>query len=57
MAGSLMLDHLGEKEAADMIEKAVMKAVKDDLDSVEAKKMGMSTSQVGDTIAQYISGA
>jgi 3-isopropylmalate dehydrogenase len=54
MAGSLMLDHLGETKAAAMIETAVMKAVRDDMKSVEARKMGMTTSQVGDTIAQYI---
>ncbi len=57
MAGSLMLDHLGEKNAAEMIERAVIKTVKDDLKSVEAKKMGMATSQVGDTIANYINNA
>ncbi len=54
MAGSLMLDHLGENKAAAMIEEAVMKTVKDDLKSVEAKKMGLTTSQVGDTIVQYV---
>ncbi|MEW6080105.1 MAG: 3-isopropylmalate dehydrogenase [Thermodesulfobacteriota bacterium] len=54
MAGSLMLDHLGESKAAAMIETAVIKAVRDDMKSVEARKMGMTTSQVGDTIAQYI---
>ncbi len=57
MAGSLMLEHLGEKKAAAMIEQAVMKAVRDDLKSVEAKKMGMTTGQVGDTIAQHVESA
>jgi 3-isopropylmalate dehydrogenase len=54
MAGSLMLDHLGENKAAAMIETAVMKVVRDEMKSVEARKMGMTTAQVGDTIAQHI---
>ncbi len=54
MAASLMLDHLGEHDAANAVESAVMKAIKNDMKSVEAKKMGMSTSEVGDCIAAYI---
>jgi len=54
MAGSLMLQHLGEDKAADQIEQAVMKTVRDDMKSVEAKKMGMTTGQVGDTIVRYL---
>ncbi|MFP4444717.1 MAG: 3-isopropylmalate dehydrogenase [Desulfosudaceae bacterium] len=53
MAGSLMLDHLQESAAADAIEKAVIKAI-GDMDSVEARKMGMSTSEAGDRVAGYI---
>jgi len=53
MAGSLMLDHLQENAAADAIEQAVIKAI-GDMDSVEAKKMGMSTSEAGDRVAGFI---
>lgn len=54
MAASLMLDHLGETDVSNAVEAAVMKAIKNDLKSVEAKKMGMSTGEVGDCIAAYI---
>ncbi|MFP4039567.1 MAG: 3-isopropylmalate dehydrogenase [Desulfosudaceae bacterium] len=53
MAGSLLLDHLKETEAAVAIEKAVMKAIKD-MDSVEARKMGMSTGEAGDRVVEYL---
>ena len=54
MAGSLMLDYLGEKEAAAAIEQSVMQTIKNDLKSVEAKGMGISTSQAGDCVAAYV---
>ncbi|MFO8049817.1 MAG: 3-isopropylmalate dehydrogenase, partial [Desulfosudaceae bacterium] len=53
MAGSLLLDHLKETDAAVAIEKAVMKAIKD-MDSVEARKMGMSTGEAGDRVVGYL---
>ncbi|MDI6797758.1 MAG: 3-isopropylmalate dehydrogenase [Desulfatibacillaceae bacterium] len=52
-AGQLMLESLGEDTAAGFIEKAVMKAVKDDIKDLAAGKMGFSTSQVGDLVARY----
>ncbi|MDY6905777.1 MAG: 3-isopropylmalate dehydrogenase [Thermodesulfobacteriota bacterium] len=54
MAASLMLEHLGENDAASTIEAAVMKTIKNDMESVEAKKMGMTTGEVGDCITSYI---
>ncbi len=54
MAGSLMLEHLGEEQAAAAIETAVQKTIKNDLKSVEARHMGLSTCGVGDRIAAYI---
>ncbi len=54
MACSLMLEHLNQQEAAGTIEQAVMKTIKNDMESVEAKRMGMSTSEVGDCVATYI---
>jgi 3-isopropylmalate dehydrogenase len=52
-AGQMMLETLGEEQAAARIEKAVMKAVAKDLKSLSAGKMGKTTSQVGDLVAKY----
>ena len=54
-AGQMMLETLGEEKAAADIEQAVMKALKKDIKSLSAGKMGMSTSEVGDLIAKYVS--
>lgn len=53
-AGQMMLEQLGETTAADVIEKAIMKAVKDDLKSMSAGKMGYGTREVGDLIVSYL---
>ncbi|CAD7779353.1 MAG: hypothetical protein KCCBMMGE_01519 [Candidatus Methanoperedenaceae archaeon GB37] len=50
-----MLETLGEERAAADVEQAVMKALKKDIKSLSAGKMGMSTSEVGDLIAKYVS--
>jgi len=52
-AGRMMLDHLGEKEAAKSIEKAVAYTCTQ-LKSLGAGKMGYSTTEVGDMVAGYI---
>ncbi len=54
MAGQMMLKHLGETQAADLIESAVVKVIQKDLKSMEAGKMGIGTSRVGDRVAAYI---
>ncbi|CAD7778222.1 MAG: 3-isopropylmalate dehydrogenase [Candidatus Methanoperedenaceae archaeon GB50] len=54
-AGQMMLETLGEERAAADVEQAVMKALKKDIKSLSAGKMGMSTSEVGDLIAKYVS--
>ncbi len=54
MAGQMMLDYLEEVEAAGLVERAVMKVIKNDMKSMDAGKMGMSTTEVGDMIAKYI---
>jgi len=54
LAGSLMLDTLGESAAAQSIETAVTKLVSRDLKSLEAGRMGYSTSEVGDLAAKYL---
>ncbi len=50
----VMLETLGEKEAAGRIEQAVMKVVRDDLKSLSAGKMGYSTSEVGDLVIEAL---
>ncbi len=52
-AGMMMLEHLGEKEAAKAIENAVIKVCRDHLKSLSAGKMGYTTSEVGDLVANY----
>ena len=54
MAGHMMLNNLGETEAADLIERAVMTIVKDNMKSMDAGRMGMGTSEVGDLAVKYV---
>ena len=49
-SGAMMVDHLGETEAAAAIERAVMKVTGTKLKSLDAGKMGFSTSEVGDLV-------
>ena len=53
-AGGMMLDHLGESEAAKAIESAVIKVTREKIKSLAAGKMGYSTAQVGDLVAAAI---
>ncbi len=53
-AGQMMLEQLGEDKAAEDVEKAIMKAVKNDIKSMSAGKMGYGTSEVGDLIVKYL---
>jgi 3-isopropylmalate dehydrogenase len=55
-AAQMMLADLGEEKAANAIEQAVMYATANKLKSLAAGKMGYSTSQVGDLIAEKIVG-
>lgn len=54
-AGGMMLDTLGETHAATAIENAVMQ-VTQKLDGLGAGKMGFSTSEVGDMVAERVAG-
>ncbi len=54
-AGQMMLDTLGEREAALAIEEAIIYAVSQ-MKSLSAGKMGFSTSQVGDLVAAKVAG-
>ncbi len=53
-ACQMMLECLGEEKAAKNIEEAIMKVVKNDVKSLNAGKMGYSTSEVGDLVVKYI---
>ncbi len=53
-AGQMMLEQLGEETAAAAIESAIMKAVKEDIKSMGAGKMGYGTKEVGDLIVSYL---
>jgi len=54
MAGQMMLETLGEENAAAAIEKAVMKVVAEKTKSMSAGQMGYSTSEVGSLVAGLI---
>jgi 3-isopropylmalate dehydrogenase len=53
-AGQMMLEYLGEVDAANAVEDGVKKVVAQDLKSLSAGRMGCSTSEVGDLVAGYI---
>src|SRR5690554_2424728 len=53
-AGQMMLEQLGEEQAASAVEDAIMKVVAYDLKSLSAGKMGHTTSEVGDLVAGYL---
>ncbi len=51
-AGQMMIKELGEEKAADAIEKGIMHVTANKLKSLAAKRMGYSTSEVGDMVAE-----
>jgi 3-isopropylmalate dehydrogenase len=53
-AGQMMLENLGEQRAAESIENAVKYATANKLKSLAAGKMGYSTSEVGDIVAEKV---
>ncbi len=53
-AGAMMLETLGETEAAVAIEDAVKKVTGSEIKSLSAGKMGCTTSQVGDLVAERV---
>lgn len=53
-AAGLMLDFLGEPEAAAAIENAAVKIINTKIQSLAAGKMGFGTTQVGDLIAAAV---
>ncbi len=54
-AGRMMLEHLGETEAGERMQNAVVKALESGkIKSLSAGKMGMSTSEMGDFVAGLV---
>lgn len=54
-AVQMMLDHMGERDAAGKVEDGIRKVVAQDIKSLSAGAMGYSTSEVGDLVAKYVS--
>ena len=52
---SMLLDNLGEEKASRQVEDAIKRVVKNDLQSMDAGRMGYTTQEVGDLVAEYIS--
>ncbi|MFO7783098.1 MAG: 3-isopropylmalate dehydrogenase [Desulfatiglandales bacterium] len=53
-AAQMMLENLGENVAADFLLGAVRKVVGEDLESLDAGRMGMGTRAVGDKVAEAV---
>jgi 3-isopropylmalate dehydrogenase len=53
-AGQMMLEFLGEQEAAQAIEQAIIQVVREKIKDLAAGRMGYSTSEVGDLVAGLI---
>jgi 3-isopropylmalate dehydrogenase len=53
-AAQMMLETLGEEKAAEAMEKAVMFVTANKIKSLQAGKMGYSTSEVGDIVAEKV---
>ncbi len=53
-ACQMMLVHLGEDEAAERVERAMSFVMSEKLESMSAGKMGYSTSEVGDLVADAV---
>jgi len=52
--GGMMLEHLGEEEAAKAVENSIMFVTANKLKDMGAGKMGFSTSEVGDMVAERL---
>lgn len=53
-ACQMMVDHLGEKKAAQRIESAITQVLSKHLKDLAAGKMGYSTSEVGDLVVKFL---
>ena len=53
-SAQIMLEVIGEPVAASLIERSVIKVLREDIKDVAAGKMGYNTQEVGDLVADYI---
>ncbi|MFQ5351499.1 MAG: isocitrate/isopropylmalate family dehydrogenase, partial [Candidatus Binatia bacterium] len=53
-AAQMLLVHLGEARAADLVERSMVKVLSTDLKSLAAGRMGFSTAEVGDLVANGV---
>lgn len=53
-AAQMMLDYLGETQAAAALLDAIKKVAKNDLKSLDAGRMGCGTKEVGDLVVSYL---
>ncbi len=53
-ACQMMLDHLGERKAAQRVENAVMQVLGKHVKNLAAGEMGYSTQEVGDLVVKYL---
>jgi len=53
-ACQMMLEHLGEIISAELIEKAIIRALVRDIKSLSAGEMGYNTVEVGDLVVKYM---
>ena len=56
MSCQMMMAHLGETKAAEIVEQAVMDVIKNHMKSMEAGKMGVGTKEIGDLVVKAVSG-
>jgi 3-isopropylmalate dehydrogenase len=54
---AMLLDDLGEEKSSLQVEEAIKKVVRDDIQSLDAGRMGYTTQEVGDLVAKYITEA
>ena len=52
-SAQMMLETLGEDKAASRMERGIVKVLQNDIKSLAAGRMGLSTTQVGDKVAEY----
>jgi 3-isopropylmalate dehydrogenase len=52
-AAGMMLEHLGESEAAEALERGVVEVTGKHLQSLSDGRMGMTTTEIGDLVARY----
>jgi 3-isopropylmalate dehydrogenase len=52
--GAMMLEHLGQEKAAKAVENAIMDVTANKLKDMGAGKMGFSTTEVGDLVAERV---